>query len=101
MTDKMTQNWRNTDPATSKEAGQYAEKVFTKNHRALILQIIQDSERPLSAEEIARELGWINHVPVNRRLSELKNKGHIKVVDAEYRNISGRRAERYADGRAE
>lgn len=94
MTD--TQNWRNTDPATSLAAGVSASQTFRTEHQRKIYAVIAASVLPVSAEQIADALGWDSHVPVNRRLSELVDAKLITVVDSNYRNRkSGKAAQRY------
>lgn len=90
------QNWRSTDPDTSKDAGIFADQQFRSKHQREIYMVLKQAASPMSAEQIASVLGWVNHVPVNRRLSELERVGMIKVVDSNHRNRSGRSAQRYA-----
>lgn len=89
------QNWRATGPHTSKDAGIVADQRFRSDHLRKIYTVLKQAASPMSAEQIASHLGWVNHVPVNRRLSELERAGLIKVVDSNYRNRSGRSAQRY------
>lgn len=96
LTGQAPQNWRTTDPHTSKEAGVFAAFTFRSEHQILIFGVIKSASSPVSAEQIADALGWESHVPVNRRLSELRDGGVIREVDSDYRNRSGRSALRWA-----
>lgn len=87
---------RHSDPDTSKEAAHHARAFASKQHKQIIDALFR-SPRPLAAEEIANELGWADHVPANRRTSELERAGMIEVVEGNFHinTRSGRRARRY------
>lgn len=96
LTGQAPQSWRSTDPHTSMEAGVAADR-FKSEHHALILVVLKSSSSPLAAEQISDELGWNDHVRVCRRLSELRDAGLIRLVDAKYKNRrSGRSAQRWS-----
>lgn len=91
---RPSRNYRRTDPSTSKEAGEHAERWRSGDHAA-ILMILQKSMRPLAAEQIADELKWDSHVRANRRLPELERAGLIQKTEELHTNRSGRRAFKY------
>jgi predicted ArsR family transcriptional regulator len=95
LSGQAPQNWRTSDPQTSREAGLAAAR-FCGEHQRLIYSVLKASAQPMAAEQIADELGWTSHVPVNRRLSELEDGGMIRAVDSNYHNRqSGRAARRF------
>lgn len=96
LTGQAPQNFRSSDPCTSIAAGEAA-LCFASTDQALIYGVLKRFARPLAAEQISDELGWNDHVRVNRRLSELRDAGLIYAADAAYRNRrSGRAAQRWA-----
>ena len=96
LTGQAPQNFRNSDPHTSIAAGEAALR-FKTGDQALIYGVLKSSAVPLAAEQISDELGWDDHVRVNRRLPELRDAGLIRVTKGRrvHKNRSGRWAQRW------
>lgn len=99
------QNFRASDPDTSRSAGEGANR-FRGADQEQIFQALQRAGRPLAAEEISDRLRWDNHVRVNRRLAELAapvidefgalvRPALIERTEQKHTNRSGRQAYRY------
>jgi response regulator of citrate/malate metabolism len=88
------QNWRRSDPPTSKAAGLSVTK-FSSEHHAAILRALREADHPLSAEEVSDRVGTIDKVQACKRFSELERAGLIEKTVLQYTNRSGRRAFRY------
>lgn len=86
-------NYRRSDPATSKEAGDHARSFIHKQH-AEILAVMRAAGRPMAAEEIGDVMGC-DHVAINRRLPELERAEAIERTAERHKNRSGREAVRY------
>jgi predicted ArsR family transcriptional regulator len=84
---------RRHDPATSKEAAQRAHDLAARHHAA-IMGALNASAAPLAAEQIGDKIG-IDHVAVNRRLTELERAEMIERTHERHKNRSGRSAVKY------
>lgn len=105
MTQPPRQNWRSTDPDTSREAG-VAAIAFKGDDQKQIFTALTVASKPMAAEQISDMLGWNNHVRVNRRLKELAEpvfdeygalvrRALIERTEEKHTNKSGRAAYRY------
>jgi len=89
---------RATDPPTSHEAAERAER-FSTGHYAQILEALRES--PGSKTQLSARTG-INDVEVGRRISDLLGVGRVLVHSHDGRSASGNRERVYAlPGRAE
>jgi predicted ArsR family transcriptional regulator len=84
---------RTTDPATSKAAAASAEHLRNAHARAIV-GVLERSNFPLAAEQIARKLG-LSSVQVSRRLHELVDSGFIEPTALLHTNRSGKSAVKY------
>jgi predicted ArsR family transcriptional regulator len=95
LTGQSPQSWRNSDPETSRLAGQAAAQFKSEHHRAIYRALAEAHPRPLAAEQIGDALGWPHYHAVGRRLSELVDAGLIERAGELHKNRTGRQAERY------
>lgn len=84
---------RTTDPATSKAAAASAGPLRS-DHAHAIVGVLERSNFPLAAEQIARKLG-LTSVQVSRRLHELVDSGFIEPTALLHVNRSGRTAVKF------
>ena len=93
------QNWRDSDPKTSKAAGISAQR-FTADHHQIILSVLRRAGQPLAAEQISDAIGFgfqrgtyslvIDTIQVCKRLAELLEGGAIERTAEQHKNRSGR-----------
>ncbi len=83
---------RATDPQTSRDAAAQSHGL-AHAHCEQILRVLNDSDRSLSAHEIAARAG-LTPVQVSRRLGQMRDDGVIVVDEArDVLTPSGRRAQ--------
>lgn len=86
------QNYRRTDPVTSKEAGRAARK-FISTDQSEILRAL--TSRPMAAEEVSDFLGWNDSVRACRRFADMIRAGLIERTIEKHINRNGRSAFRH------
>lgn len=89
---EQRQNFRTTDPITSRDAGREARK-FATGDQAEILRALR--RRPMAGEEVSDFLGWNDSVRVCRRFAEMIRADMIERTADKYKNRSGREAFRH------
>jgi hypothetical protein len=95
------QNWRPSDPPTSKAAGISAQ-AFAADHHQVILSVLRHSGRPMAPEEISDALAFayergrvsitLDKVQVCKRVAELLDGGAVERTAEQHVNRSGRKS---------
>jgi hypothetical protein len=99
--DSRPQNYRPSDPKTSRDAGRSAHR-FTAEHHQAILNVLRRAGRPMAPEEIGDALAFdyargrasvaLDKVQVCKRCAELLEGGAVIRTAEQHTNRSGRKA---------
>ena len=82
---------RTTCPDTSKAAARTAARPASK-HRQRIVDALERSDGPLTAEQLADRIPELDRHQVMKRISDLKNDGRVVDSGRRLKNASGRPA---------
>ena len=91
---------RTTDPQTSHSASASVRQSTVRRLRLLIIQILEDNNKPMSDEEIYGYIDWLTYEPVSpssfrTRRSELVDRGVVRAADRKGVTAAGRACTRW------
>lgn len=83
---------RKTCPDTSEAAAIAVARPASGDHIRLVIEALERSDAPLTAEQLADRIPQLDRYQVMKRLSDLRNWGQIVDSGRRLKNASGRSA---------